>query len=73
MEEFLKDLEDNDIKNKVNETEKWKEKILQNDLKYERNKYIYDFRQSEMERSFGDSLFRGKTAIIETRHDQGNL
>ena len=39
--------------------------IKRNNLKYETNKYIYDFKKSEMIRSFGDSNFRNKIKIRE--------
>ena len=48
-------------------------KINTNDLNYETNKYIYDFKQFETIRSFGDSIFRGKIMISEAENDQSNL
>ena len=33
----------NEIKNKIDETKIWEEKIKRQDLKYETKKYLYDF------------------------------
>ena len=63
----------NEIKNEIDEIRKWKEKITQNDLKYKPNKYLYDFQQFEIIRSFGYSICIGKIIIDEAEIDQSNL
>ena len=57
-----------EVQNEIDEIWKW-EKIKQKDLKYETNKYIYDFQQSETIRSFGDSICNGKINIDEDERD----
>ena len=37
------------------------------------SKYKYDFQQYETIRSFGKSIYTGKTAIVESETDQSNL
>ena len=36
-------------------------------------KYMYDFQQLEMKRSFGDYIYTGKISIDEAEMDQSNL
>ena len=36
-----------------------------NDLKYETNKYVYNFQKFQGIRYFGDSIFNGKITINE--------
>ena len=43
------------------------------DLKYETTKYVYDFQQYDIIRSFGDSIYSGKINIDEAAIDQSNL
>ena len=43
------------------------------DLKYETTKYVYDFQQYDIIRSFGDSIYSGKINIDEAEIDQSNL
>ena len=50
-----------------------KEKINRNDLIYELNKYIHDFRRFRTKRSFGDSVFTAKITISEADKKQSNL
>ena len=38
-------------------------------LKYETNRYVYDFQQFETIRSFGDSIDTGKISIDEAEMD----
>ena len=40
---------------------------------YRANKYKYDFQQYKMIRSFGKSIYTGKTNIDEAEMDQSNL
>ena len=46
--------------NEFNEIKKLEEKIDTNNVKYETNKYIYDFQQLQTIRSFGDSILMVK-------------
>ena len=51
----------NEIKNEIDELEKWENKIKQKDLKYATNKeYTYDFQKFETIRSFCYSIYTGK-------------
>ena len=50
-----------------------KEKIERKDFKKTPNKYVYDFQQFEIIRSFGDSIYTGKINIDEVERDQSNL
>ena len=59
-----------EIENEIDEIKKLENKIKRKNLKYETNKYMYDFQQSEMIRSFGDSIYAGKISIDEM--DQSN-
>ena len=52
---------------------KFKEKIKGNNLKYETNKYVYDFQQFQMVRPFGDSIFRVQIKLGQAEEDQNNL
>ena len=51
------------IKNEIDEIKKWEKIIKRKDLKYESNKYRFDFQQFETIRSFGDSIYNGKINI----------
>ena len=59
---FPKEMKTNEIKNEIDETKKWADKIKRKDLKYETNKHIhvYDFQQFETITSFGDNIYTGK-------------
>ena len=48
---FRKDLKNSEIRNELNEIKKLEERIDRNDLKYETNKYVYNFQQFETIRS----------------------
>ena len=63
----------NEIRNEIDEIKKWEEKIKQKDLKYQTNNYLYHFRQFETIKSFGDSIYAGKTNIDEADMDESNL
>ena len=67
---FPKEMRTSEIKNEIDEIKKLENKIKRKNLKYETNKYMYDFQQSEMIRSFGDSIYAGKISIDEM--DQSN-
>ena len=43
------------------------------ELIYKANKYKYDFQQYETIRSFGESIYAGKTTTDETEEGQSNL
>ena len=70
---FSKDLESSEIKNKINEIEKFKEQINRNDSIYESCKYVFDFRRFRTIRSLGDSIFNSKITIGEADKKQSNL
>ena len=40
---FPKDMRTDEIKNEINDIKKWENKIKQKDLKYETNRYKFDF------------------------------
>ena len=42
-------------------------------MKHETSKYIYDFRQVQTCRSFGDNVYNGKITINEADKKQTNL
>ena len=42
-------------------------------MKYETNKYIYNFHHFQKIRSFSDSIFNGKTTVSGTDKKQNNL
>ena len=63
----------NDIKNEVCKIEKWKDKTKRKDLRYETKKYIYNFQQCDIIRSFSDNIYTGKISIDEAEMDQTNL
>ena len=50
----------NEIKNEINDIKKGKENIKWKDLKYETEKYKYDFQENDAIRSFGDNIYTGK-------------
>ena len=58
--------------NKI-KSKNWKKKNDRNDLKCETNKYVYNFQQFQMIRSFGDSILNGKVTISEADKNQSNL
>ena len=62
-----------EIKNEIDETKKWEDKIKQKDLKYEADKHRYDFQRYGMIRSFGESIYFCKISMSETDLDQTNL
>ena len=70
---FPKEMRNDKIKNEIYEIKKWKNKIKRKDLKYETNKYVFDFQQFETIRSFGDSIYNGKSNIDEAEMKQTNL
>ena len=49
------------------------ERIKRRDLKYETNRYEFDFQQFETLKSFGDSIYNGKISIDEADIEQTNL
>ena len=53
---FLKEMTADEIKNEVDEIKKWENKVKRKDLRYETNKYVYDFQKFETIRSFGDNI-----------------
>ena len=60
----------NEIKNEINETKKWEEKIKRKVLTHETSKYIFDFQQFQTIRSFGDSIYNDKINIREAKMKQ---
>ena len=62
---FPKNLENNEIKNELNEIKKLQEKNYRNDLKCETNKPVYYFQKFQTMRSFGGIIFNGKIIKIE--------
>ena len=60
----------NEIKNEINETKKWEEKIKRKVLTYETSKYIFDFQKFQTIRSFGDSIYNNKINIREAKMKQ---
>ena len=60
----------NEIKNEINETKKWEEKIKRKVLTYETSKYIFDFQQFQTIRSFGDIIYNDKINIREAKMKQ---
>ena len=50
----------NEVKNEIEEIKKWEEIIERKDLKYETNRYRFDFQQFKAKRSFGDSIYNDK-------------
>ena len=66
-------MKNNEIKNEINEIKKLKNKIKPQDVKYETNKYVFDFQQFETISSFGDSICNFKINIIEAEMKQTNL
>ena len=70
---FPKEMRSNEIKNQIDEIQKWEDKIKRKDLKYETYKYIYDFQQFETIRPFGNSIYAGKISINETEMHRTNL
>ena len=65
QEIIRKELENNEIKNELNEIKNIEEEIDRNDVKYKTNQYTFDFQQFQMTRFLGDSIFNGKTTISE--------
>ena len=70
---FPKNMRNDEIKNGIDETRKWEEKIKRKDLKCKTNKYLYDFQKFEAIISFGDSIYTGKIDMNEPEMDQTNL
>ena len=50
----------NEVKNEIDEIKKWEEIIERKDLKYETNRYRFDFQQVKAKRSFVDSIYNDK-------------
>ena len=65
QEIIRKELENNEIKNELNEIKNIEEEIDRNDVKYKTNQYTFDFQQFQTTRFLGDSIFSGKTTISE--------
>ena len=70
---FPKELENNKIKNKLNQVKKTEEIINRSDVKYEINKYFSDFLKFQTIRSFGNGNFNSKITISEADKKQSNL
>ena len=70
---FRKDLKNSEIRNELNEIKKLEERIDRNHLKYETNKYVYNFQQFETIRSWDDSIFSEKISISQAEEDQSSL
>ena len=60
---FSEKTKHSEIKNEINEIEKFEKKINPKDLKNETSKYIYDFQLFETIRSFGDDIYTGKISM----------
>ena len=56
-----------EIKNEIDEIKKLEEKSKRKDLKHETKKYIFDFQQYEIIRSFGKSIDTCKAKITEVK------
>ena len=69
---FTNETRNDKIKNEIDEIKKREDKIKQEDLKYEANRYHYDFQQFETTTSFGDNIYTGKISINEAKIDQTN-
>ena len=61
------------MKNERYKIRKQEEEIKSKDLKYEANKYIYDFQQNETIRSFVESIHTGKINTKGNEINQSNL
>ena len=70
---FPKEMRNDEIKDEIYEIKSWKNEIKQKDLKYETNKYVFDFQRFEIIRSFGESIYNGKINIDEAEMKQTNL
>ena len=70
---FSKGVRTNEIKNEIHEIKKWEEKVWRKDLIYKANKYKYDFQQYETIRSFGDTIYNGKTNKGKAEIDRSSL
>ena len=70
---FPKEMRNDEIKNEVYEIKKWENKIRRKDLKYEANKYAFDFQRFKTTRSLGESIYNGKINIDESEMKQTNL
>ena len=57
----------NKIKNEMYKIKKWQEKIKRKDLKCETKKYIFNFQQCEITRSFGKNIYIHKASIIQIK------
>ena len=47
--------------------------MVNRDLIFEKNKYIYNFQQFETIRSFAKTIFGGKTTLNDADNDQSKL
>ena len=70
---FPKGVRTNEIKNEIHEIKKWEEKVRRKDVIFKANKYKYDFQQYETIRSFGDTIYNGKTNKGEAEIDRSSL
>ena len=61
------------LMDEIDEIKKWEEKLKRKNLVCKANKYKYDFQQYETIRTFGDSIYNGKTSRDEAEMDQTNL
>ena len=72
-ERFPKGIRNNKIKNKWDKITEWEEKIKRKGLICKTNEYKYDFQQYETIRSFGESIYAGKSSTDEAEEYQSNL
>ena len=70
---FPKGIRNNKIKNKWDKITEWEEKIKRKGLICKTNEYKYDFQQYETIRSFGESIYAGKSSTDEAEQYQSNL
>ena len=66
-------MKNDEIKNEIDEIRKLENKMKRKDLKFETNRYIFDFQQFETIRSFGDCIYNGKINIKEAEMKQTDL
>ena len=58
----------NEIKNEINDIKKRKENIKRKDLKYETEKYKYDFQENDAIRSFGANIYKRKLVQMKKKY-----
>ena len=73
MKNFFKKDENNEIEKETDEITKWEVKIKRKDLKYETKNYMYNFRQYETIRSFGDKIYTSNINIDDAEMDESSL